>query len=430
MHIYGMLKVERIFVKKLFALLLIALSVTVALPSFGGLGPKKLPRKPMSAAQLAADAARKAVYRAGQISHTGPKVSPTAPKIGDGVLPQIPESLTNSLRKSITRAVTQGVSIPIAPIQVPNIQEIPSVDALTRRLELSFIPTQAFALQKTDALFEEIKTADDKIFEFYFITLPNLFLQPSDTPFVMRLEQVEQADRFYKDFLKRDNIYGEYENYDGRGPNGRFPLQESHIKWAEVLRAFTGLSVLGTQGAADAIVDATLLAPRQYRLITDYIAVHALLLLEDWPALQRFINVRSNSGHGGFPELRAYLGTVQTPVYFPKQLIGEDLAAGIYRYHYPSFRQRLTALAWSNLEGTYNITGFSEHIQGKKSLFYSIQENTVDKTVTPHQRVGNNNNLFLQCISYDAGITANMACIRAKLHRPTVYIPQELRGEK
>lgn len=349
---------------------------------------------------------------------------------------------SSDLQDVIARAIVPEIEeLSMALPQVLGINAVPEVDLLTRGLNTtSSVLFSSLRLRKIDALFNKVETMSGEAENFYFLTLPNLFFKPS-RDFVMRLEQVKKADRFYKELLGRPNIYGMFsksadlDRWDSL-------VAQSHVDWARVLYAFSGLSVLGTAGAGDAIVDATLRAPVPYRLITDYVAIHALLLLEDWPALQRFINVRSSSGYGGFPELREYLATAvpENPIYFPKRLLMGDSYTG--PYHYPTFKQQLNYLSknfatkefprktittYDKSSETYFIyyddqwrtLSFWRYLQGERIGDYNL------KNYLELRGIENEQNIFLSCISYEDGITANMARLRERLQRPSVFVPQE-----
>ena len=409
----------------------------------------------------------------------------TVPEMADVMIPatlEIPTRLTQSsipgkiVSNPVISPVTYGASlgvnkymeavapiIPSASVEVkalPSKPYAPSVSSLKR--EIAALSPVAAA----DALFQKKEKSPEKIFEVYFIDLPNLFFQPFDKPFAMRQEQVEEADKFYKQFLKGRNIYG---NFNGTLSEFYLPtLTDSHIKWAEVLYALTGLSLLGQSGAGDAIVDAALLAPSGRQPFSDYIATHALLLLEDWPALQRFINVRSAAGYGAFVELRGYLANVvpDAPISFPKRIINEDFRPFHRVYHYPTVEEQLKLMdsCWEELEQFahyirgekdeeyvlykhYPLTSFitgkrrefeisevaDEYKRGKVFVeanlkyggFTGLMDNFETYGVQEEDLIEKNNNAFFKCISYDAGITANMACIREKLHRPIIYTPEQ-----
>ena len=314
------------------------------------------------------------------------------------------------------------------------VQTNPQLDVLSIKRFL-----QKVVLPSADPLFEEKNRLRSSLFDVYLIKLPNYFF---GIPFTIREEQIEEADKFYKKFLTDINIYGTFE--EPKDPNDLYDLRNaSLIKCAEVLWAFTGLSLLGTPQAGDTIVDAALLAPKRYQLLTDYVATHALLLLEDWPALQRFINVRSKSGLGAFVELREYLSTVPDhPIYFPQKLTNEDSWTG--QYHYPTFQQQLNYLQKNasrissplySMIGMdfWRIVAFANYMHGEKPAYYplaneDLMDNTRNATNSnfwiPAQIIKKTDNTFLKCISYKEGITANMACLRKKLHRPIV-IPRK-----
>ena len=414
----------------------------------------------------------------------------TAPEMADVMIPatlEIPARLTQSnilgkiVSNPVISPVTYGASLgvnkymeAVAPIipsasvgvkALPSKPYAPSVSSLKR--EIAALSPVAAA----DALFQKKEKSPEKIFEVYFIDLPNLFFQPFDKPFAMRQEQVEEADKFYKQFLKGRNIYG---NFNGSLSKFYLPtLTDSHIKWAEVLYAFTGLSLLGQPGAGDAIVDASLRAPSKRQAFTDYIATHALLLLEDWPALQRLINLRSAAGYGSFVELREYLAKVvpDAPIFFPKKIINEELRPFHRVYHYPTFREQL------QLMDTYvdkfiaeGLERFADYMRGEKYVnYFLLSEYPLSSFVTGKRRkfelsevardykrgkvfveanlkyggftglmdnfetygvqeediIEKNENAFFKCISYEASITDNMACIRSKVHRPIIYTPEQ-----
>ncbi len=416
-------------------LLIVWVCSVIALPSFGGLGPKKLPRKPHAVKSMAATAkkARKVVL-----------AKPTMPASDT-------EALANNVKKALSQAGDVEKAIPFS-IGPKGKRGTPG--------PIEPIP----AVANTNALFPK------GAFEFYLLTLPNLFFRPAgSSSFILRTEQVEEADRFYKQFLKGRNIYGDFSG----GNYYLNTLADSHIKWAEVLYAFTGLSLLGQPGAGDAIVDAALRAPIDRQLFNDYIALHALLLLEDWPALQRFINVRSAAGYGAFVDLREYLAHVvpDAPISFPKKIINEEFHPLHRVYHYPTVEESLQLTGrygkswergwiekfahyirgekddnyflWNHFPLSSYVTGkhlqfeisevASEYKRGKVFVesnlkygaFIGLMDNFETYGIQEEDLLEKNNNAFLKCISYDAGITANMACIRAKLHRPIVYTPKQ-----
>ena len=197
-----------------------------------------------------------------------------------------------------------------------------------------------------------------------------------------------------------------------------------------------------------------------------------MLLLEDWPALQRLIDVRSAAGYGAFVELREYLANVvsDAPISFPKQIINEEFYPFHRVYHYPTVQEQLQLIDKHLGSWEEGLEQFAHYIRGEKDeeyvlwqyyplssyvtgkrhefglgearddykkgkvfleanlkygAFTGLMDNFETYGIQEEDLIEKNNNAFLKCISYEAGITANMACIRGKLHRPIVYVPQE-----
>ena len=409
--------------------------MAVALPSVCGPGPK-FPRRAK-----------------------GSKVTPAATQ----------EAVKNAIKKAQASAKTPITHSVSGATPIPNSTTILNNVAKKARQQTAAKPGERGLPSPIESITAESLSKKES-FEFYLLTLPNLFFHPDSSSFVMRMEQIEEADKFYKQFLKGPNIYGEFVSHLSKFY--LHVLTDSHIRWAEVLYAFTGLSLLGQPGAGDAIVDASLRCPLRRQPLNDYIALHALLLLEDWPALQRFINVRSAAGYGAFVELREYLAHVvpEAPISFPKKTINEELYPFHRIYHYPTFQEQLQLMdKYGNNFLAEGLERFADYIQGEKDENYLLlSEYPLSSFVTGKRRefelgevardykrgkifvennekygafkglmdnfeiygvqeedlVEKNNNSFLKCISYEAGITANMACIREKLHRPIIYTPE------